>query len=124
MGIAGVEYHGHTWELGARKAKEFLFTGEFLDAQEAWRLGMVNRVVPREDLEKATMELANKIATMDPFALQMSKQAVNRTLDTMGQWTAMEAVFDMHHLGHAHSRIANEGNAIAGQTIDSMKAAS
>ena len=124
MGIGGVEYHAHPWELGARKAKEFLFTGDYIDAQEAWRLGMVNHVVPRDQLDAKTNELAAKIAKMDPFALRMAKQSVNRTLDEMGQWNAMQAVFDMHHLAHAQSRIVNEGNSIAGQTIDSMKAAS
>ena len=123
MGIAGVEFHAHTWELGARKAKEFLFTGQFIDAREAHRLGMVNRVVAREELESHTLELAHEIAQMDPFALYMSKQAVNRTLDTQGQWTAMEAVFDMHHLGHSHSRLVNEGDAISGMTVESMKKA-
>ena len=44
---AGVELLVEPWELGIRKAKEFLWTGEKLDAQEAWRLGLVNRVVPR-----------------------------------------------------------------------------
>ncbi len=122
MGIGGVEYHGHTWELGARKAKEFMFTGQFIDAQEAWRLGMVNRVVAREELESETLALAQKIAEMDPFALLMAKQAVNRTLDTMGQWVAMQAVFEMHHLGHAHSKLVHQGDAVSGQDIDSMKA--
>jgi enoyl-CoA hydratase len=123
MGIGGVEYHGHTWELGARKAKELLFTGQFIDAQEAWRLGMVNRVVPRAELDKATLELARKIAEMDSFALRMSKAAVNRTLDAMGQWNAMQTVFDLHHLGHAHSRLMHGGNSISGQSVKSMKAA-
>jgi len=121
MGIGGVEYHGHTWELGARKAKEMLFTGQFIDAQEAWRLGMVNRVVPRAELHKASMELAQKIAEMDSFALRMSKAAVNRTLDAMGQWNAMQAVFDLHHLGHAHSRLKHAGDSISGQSVKSMK---
>jgi enoyl-CoA hydratase len=120
MGIGGVEYHAHTWELGARKAKEMLFTGQYIDAQEAWRLGMVNHVVPREELETFSMELAGRIAQMDPFALQMAKRAVNRTLDTMGQWQAMQAVFDMHHLGHAHSTLS-AGDSISGQDIQSMK---
>ena len=70
MGIGGVEYHAHPWELGARKAKEFLFTGDFIDAQEAWRLGMVNHVVPRDQLEAKAYELAGKIAQMDTFALR------------------------------------------------------
>jgi len=123
MGVGGVEYHAHPWELGARKAKEMLFTGEFIDAKEAWRLGMVNHVVPREQLVAKTRELAAKIAEMDPFALRMAKQSVNRSLDEMGQWNAMQAVFDMHHLAHAQSRLLNQGNSIAGQNVASMKAA-
>jgi enoyl-CoA hydratase len=103
MGIGGVEYHGHTWELGARKAKELLFTAGFIDAHEAHRLGMVNRVVPLADLLDATMTLAAEIAQMQPHALLMSKQAVNQTLDAMGQYTAMQAVFNLHSLGHANA---------------------
>ena len=103
MGIGGVEYHGHTWELGARKAKEMLFTAGFIDAAEAHRLGMVNRVVPLADLANATLTLANEIAQMHPHALQMAKRAVNQTLDTMGQFAALQAVFDIHSLGHANA---------------------
>jgi len=100
MGIGGVEYHAHTWELGARKAKELLFTGGFIDAQEAHRLGMVNRVVPRDSLEEVTMTLARSIAEMHPHALLM---AVNQTLDAQGQHSALSAAFDLHSLGHANS---------------------
>ena len=103
LGIgAGVEYHGHTWELGARKAKEILFTGGFIGAQEAWRLGMVNRVVPRADLDSATMALAEEIAAMDPFALRMAKRAVNLTQDLQGFRASVQAVFDQHWVGHGH----------------------
>ena len=49
---AGVELLVEPWELGIRKAKEFLLTGDTIDAQEAWRLGLVNRVVPRDELER------------------------------------------------------------------------
>lgn len=103
MGCGGVEYHGHTWEFGARKAKELLFTGGFIDAAEAHRLGMVNRVVPLDQLLQATLTLANEIAQMHPHPLQMAKQAVNRTLDAMGQYNAIQAVFDIHSLGHANA---------------------
>jgi enoyl-CoA hydratase len=102
MGIGGVEYHGHTWEFGARKAKELLFTAGAIDAAEAQRLGMVNRVVPLAELETATMALAEEIAQMQPHALLMAKQAVNQTLDAMGQPMAMQAVFNLHSLGHAN----------------------
>jgi enoyl-CoA hydratase len=106
---AGVEYHGHTWELGPRKAKELLFTAGFIDAKEAHRLGMVNRVVPREELDEATMELAREIAQMDPFALRMAKRAVNVTMDIRGFSSALDAVFDQHWVGHAHSGALSGG---------------
>ena len=67
MGIGGVEYHGHTWELGPRKAKEMLFTARRFGAAEAQAAGMVNRVVPLEDLHSETMALAHEIAQMHPL---------------------------------------------------------
>lgn len=123
MGIGGVEYHAHTWELGHRKAKEMLFTGGFMSAAEAEKLGMVNHVVPREELESRAMELAGRIAQMDPFGLRMAKMSVNRTLDTMGQRTAMEAIFDLHHLAHAQSQILYAGNSVGGKDAAAMKSA-
>lgn len=105
MGIGGVEYQAHTWEFGARKAKELLFTAGFIDAQEAHRLGMVNRVVPREQLEEATIALAHEIAQMHPHALLMAKRSVNQTLDAQGQHAALQAGFDIHSLGHANAWI-------------------
>ena len=103
MGCGGVEYHGHTWEFGARKAKELLFTAGFIDAHEAHRLGMVSRVVPLEELQTATLALAEKIAKMHPHPLQMAKRAVNQTQDIMGFYAATQAVFDIHSLGHANA---------------------
>jgi enoyl-CoA hydratase/carnithine racemase len=103
MGIGGVEYHGHTWELGARLAKEILFTGRALNADEAKAVGMVNRVVPLDDLQTATRELALEIASKHPWALRMAKRAVNQTLDIQGFTNAVQAVFDVHTLGHGHA---------------------
>ena len=103
MGIAGVEYHGHTWEFGARLAKEVLFTGRAVTADEALRVGMVNRVVARDELDSAAREMALTIAQKHPFALRMAKRAVNQTLDIQGFTSAVQAVFDIHQLGHAHA---------------------
>jgi enoyl-CoA hydratase len=103
MGIGGVEYHGHTWELGARLAKEILFTGRAITAAEARAVGMVNRVVPVDELDAATRELAGEIAKKHPWALRMAKRAVNQTLDVQGFTTAIQTVFDVHHLGHGHA---------------------
>jgi enoyl-CoA hydratase len=109
LGIGGVEYHGHTWELGGRKAKEMLFTGRSMSASEAERVGMVNRVEPLDELQTKALELAHEIATKDPFGLLQAKRAVNQTLDVQGFQTALQSVFDIHHLGHgvAHSRSGN-----------------
>jgi enoyl-CoA hydratase/carnithine racemase len=103
LGIGGVEYHGHTWELGPRKAKEILFTGRAITAEEAEKVGMVNRVVPLEELDTATMELARQIAQMPAFGLRQAKRAVNQTLDVQGFYAAVQSVFDVHHTGHGNA---------------------
>ena len=121
MGIGGVEYHGHTWEFGARKAKELLFTGQAIDAQEAHRLGMVNRVVPRDRLDAEVMELAGQIGQMDPFGLAQAKRAVNQTIDVMGFYNALQSVFDIHQTGHGHALSVNGYPIMV--DLDAMKAA-
>jgi enoyl-CoA hydratase len=103
MGIGGVEYHGHTWELGPRKAKELLFTAGKLSAVEAERVGMVNRVVPLDELRAQTKALAAEIATKDPFALRQAKRAVNQTMDVQGFYAAIQSVFDIHQTGHGNA---------------------
>jgi len=105
MGVNGVEYFAHPWEWGARKAKELLFTGDWVTAEDAMRLGMVNRVVPRDELRDATLALARRIAQKPSFALKLAKESVNQALEAQGQWTALKAAFSMQHLAHAHNRI-------------------
>ena len=111
MGIGGVEYHGHTWELGPRRAKEMLFTAKPILADEAERRGMVNRVVPLASLTDEAIALAHEIAKMHPHALAMAKRAVNQTMDVMGFSTALQACFDVHQLGHA-SAYAQTGQPV------------
>lgn len=103
MGVCGVEWFVHPWELGPRKAKELLWTAEAWSAEEAHDLGMVNHVVPRADLSRFTLALAEKIAAKPSFAVKTVKEAVNRTLDIMGQNSAIEQAFGLHHLCHAHN---------------------
>jgi enoyl-CoA hydratase len=87
------------WILGARKAKELLFTGEDrIDATEALRIGLVNRVVPRDDLDAATLELAEEIAKNDPFAVSMQKRAINRMWEVQGFRDAIDANVDIDAL--------------------------
>jgi enoyl-CoA hydratase len=62
--------------VGEGKAMELILTGDMIDAQHAYNLGLVNMVVPAADLEAKTMELANRIAEKSPVALRMAKEAV------------------------------------------------
>ena len=105
FGVNGVEYFGHPWELGARKAKELLFTGESISAQEAMTLGMVNKVVEAANLDLATLQMAQTIAQRPGFALKLAKESVNQALEAQGQYTAMKAAFSLQHLGHANNRL-------------------
>ncbi|HEX8150244.1 MAG TPA: enoyl-CoA hydratase-related protein [Pyrinomonadaceae bacterium] len=62
--------------VGEGKAMELILTGDMIDAQHAYNLGLVNLVVPAADLEAKTLELANRIAEKSPVALRMAKEAV------------------------------------------------
>jgi enoyl-CoA hydratase len=73
------------WLIGARRAKELLLTGmDRVPADEALRLGLVNRVVPRDELEEATLALAREIAVIDPVALSLTKRSINRSWEAAG----------------------------------------
>jgi enoyl-CoA hydratase len=97
---AGVELLVEPWELGIRKAKEFLLTGDIIDAQEAWRLGLVNRVVPRAELTEQTRALAERISLVPPATAQVVKDTLNHTGDLMGQSDSWKYHFMAHHWMH------------------------
>jgi enoyl-CoA hydratase len=120
MGIPGVEYFAHPFVMGPRFAKEFLFTGDRIYADRALQLGMVNHVVPRDQLERETMALAGRIAQMPRLGLALTKKAVNQVEDIMGLQTGMDSVFGLHHVAHAHNAEVS-GDSLGGQTIKTMK---
>jgi enoyl-CoA hydratase len=120
MGIPGVEYFAHPWVLGPRFAKEVLFTGARFTAQRAYEVGMVNRVVPRAELEAATFGLAEQVAAMPPFGLALAKRAVNQCEDQMGLRPGMDSVFGLHHVAHAHNAEVG-GDSLAGLDARGMK---
>jgi len=97
---AAVEALLEVYDLGARKAKEFLWTGDELNADDAYRLGMVNRVVPRAVLEKETMALAERIAKMPPVTVQNVKRSINHAQDLAGFRNALEYHFMVHQFQH------------------------
>lgn len=103
MGIPGVEYFAHAFEMHPRIAKEFLFLGERMPASRAYELGMVNRVVPRAELEKEAFSVAQRIAKQPRMGLALTKQAVNHIEDLQGKRTGMDAAFAWHHFAHVHN---------------------
>ncbi len=109
FGVNGHEYFTHPYEAGARLAKEMLFTGRAITADEALRHGMVNKVVPLEELEAATIEMAAHIARRPMFGLTLAKQSVNNSLDAMGMHTALQSAFGLHHVAHSHNRLVHGG---------------
>ncbi|MGW9497125.1 enoyl-CoA hydratase [Streptomyces prasinus] len=122
MGIPGVEYFAHPWVMPPRIAKEFLFTGDRMSARRAYEVGMVNRVVPREELAERTEELALRIAEMPRLGLALTKRAVNQAEDLQGLHTGMDSVFGLHHLAHAHNA-ETATDALGGMDIRAMKKA-
>lgn len=116
LGAAAVEVLIHPYVLGLRKAKEMLFTGRRFTAQEGYELGMVNKVVPLDQLEDETLALARHIAEAPPFGLELIKRSLNRTRDMAGFRQALNAHFDTHQLSHVseeYLQIFRERQAVA-----------
>lgn len=105
MGIPGMELFVHPWVMGPRQAREFLFTGRRIYAEEALRLGMVNHVHPADALLDEAKALAERIAQMPAFGLSLAKQAINRCEEAMGLLTGGDVAFALHQLGHAHNDV-------------------
>jgi enoyl-CoA hydratase len=122
FGTAATEVLIHPWVLGTRRAKEFLYTGMRMPARQAWEMGMVNRVVPRAELEERTMELAQQIAEAPPFAMRLTKRSLNRAADMQGFRTSMQAHFDTHQLSHNSMEFARVRDAGMAKVIEANKA--
>ena len=90
LGMCGVEYFGHPWEFGPRKAKELLLTGDAIDVEEAHRLGMVSKIFPTGELSEKTLEFARRIAKTPTMPALLIKQAVNQTVDNMGFYNSLQ----------------------------------
>lgn len=104
FGMCGSEFFMHPFELGTRRAKDWLFTSDWLGAEEARQIGMVSRVFADDDLASETQMLAERIALKPAFALKMAKEAINQSQDACGRRTAMLQSFSIHQLCHSHWR--------------------
>lgn len=109
FGANGVEYFGHPWELGPRKAKEMLFTGRAITAKVARDVGMVNRVVSASGLREETMSLALEIADQPMMGLKTAKESVNQMQNEQGFYNALRSAMSLQQLAHAHNEILHAG---------------
>lgn len=107
LGVCGVEFFNHPYELGVRKAKEFLFRSNVLTAEAAHAAGMINHVVAREELAAFTLTIAEEIARKPLFALKLAKEAVNAAQDAAGRSTVLQSAFGHHQLTHAHNMLVH-----------------
>jgi len=119
MGIPGVEYFAHPFEMHPRIAKEFLFLGDRMPAARAFQLGMVNRVVARAALEDESYALARRIGQMPRVGLMLTKQAINHAEELQGKRAAMDAAFGWHHFAHVHNELVS-GDKLGGFDARSM----
>lgn len=113
MGIPGVEYFAHGFELPPRIAKGFLLLGERMPAARAYQFGMVNEIVPRAELRDKVSAMAHELASRPRLGNWLTKQALNHVEDLRGKRTAMDAVFHMHHFAHAQNDLVS-GNSLGG----------
>jgi len=98
MSGAGVELLVEPWELGARRAKEFLLCARTLDAAEAERAGLVNRLVPRARLASEARAMADEVALVPPVTARAVKASINAMLDRQGQSDSWQHHFVVHQL--------------------------
>jgi len=122
MGVPGVEYSAHAFEMSPRIAREFLMLGERMSAQRAYEVGMVNRVAPRERLDDEAFAMAKRLAERPRFALALTKQALNMVDDIRGKKSAIDAMFALHHVGQAHNQMLT-GQVSLNRDVEKMKKA-
>jgi enoyl-CoA hydratase len=114
LGMCGVEYFAHPWELGPRRAKELLLTGDSMSVEEAHAIGMVSKIFPADELGDRTLEFARRIADRPTMTALLIKEAVNQSVDNMGFYNALNACFTLHELNHSHWAWITKGEFATG----------
>jgi enoyl-CoA hydratase len=120
LGMCGLEYFAHPWEIGPRKAKELLLTGDALEVDEAYSLGMVSKVFPADQLADLTLEFAQRISSLPSMTSLMIKESVNQSVDNMGFHNALQACFTLHQLNHSHWAEIHDDKVPAGKPEDGV----
>jgi enoyl-CoA hydratase len=122
MSGVGVELLVEPWELGPRKAKEFLLCATTLDAPEAERIGLVNRVVPRDALAAEARAMAEAVALVPPITASAIKDTINHTVDRMGQRDSWQYHFMVHQFVSNTAEATGRTEARRAGGMDAVKA--
>jgi enoyl-CoA hydratase/carnithine racemase len=121
MGYPAVRFgvpdmHFHAWLLGMRRGMEMMLTGDSISGVEAAAEGWANRAFPADELDDAVIEVAQRIAQLEPELVQMNKRVVHRQMDAMGMRAGLRAGTELCALGtHTNamsaflSRVRQEG---------------
>ena len=93
------------WVIGLKRARELIYMGDMIGAAEAKEIGMVNRVVPADQLEGATLKYARRLALIGPEALFCARTAINRILEAQGIRHGLQQLRRSHR-AHLRYRVA------------------
>jgi len=93
------DMHFHAWTLGMRTAMQMMLTGDSISGTEAARLGWANAAYPAEELDERVLEIAQRIAQIEPDLLQLNKRLVHRGMEVMGIRTAVRYGTELCALG-------------------------
>ena len=107
MGMYGVKFgpppdenFAYLWMLPLRMMKEMVFTGRTYDAEEFYRAGLINKVVPQDKMEEEVMSLARDITNINPVTNRLTKESINLMLDIMGYSATQQTGALFHFMGH------------------------
>jgi len=106
--------------VGEKRAREIWFLCRRYSAEQAAEWGLVNKVVPADQLADEVTAMAAKISAMPALGLALTKKAVNQAEDAMGMQVGMDSVFGLHHLAHAHNAEVGS-DSLAGHDARSMR---
>jgi enoyl-CoA hydratase/carnithine racemase len=107
MGLYGVKFGPppdenipYLWMMPIRMLKEMVFTGRLYDAEEFYRIGLINKVVSLEKLEEEVMALAKEIMSINPVVNRLTKENIHHCLDIMGYSNTQLSSALYHWIGH------------------------
>jgi len=96
--VSPPDFQFHVWLVGMRPAMELMLTGDAIDGREAVRIGMANRALPAADLERETLAMAERVASIPSDLLQINKRTIHRAMEFKGVRTATRAGSELQGL--------------------------